>query len=55
MRKNFKTVPYYAATLTVPPSGRLVVPVTLSDDLTNFKVRAVAVSGERRLASSNPR
>ena len=48
VRKNFKTVPYYAATLTVPPSGRLVVPVTLSDDLTNFKVRAVAVSGERR-------
>lgn len=48
VRKNFKTVPYYAATLIVPPSGRLVVPVTLSDDLTNFKVRAVAVSGERR-------
>lgn len=48
VRKNFKTVPYYAATLVVPPSGQLVVPVTLSDDLTNFRVRAVAVSGERR-------
>ncbi len=48
VRKNFQTVPYYAATLTVPPSGKLVVPVTLSDDLTNFRVRAVAVSGAQR-------
>ncbi|MBL8953537.1 MAG: hypothetical protein JNK82_22365, partial [Myxococcaceae bacterium] len=48
VRKNFQTVPYYAATLTVPPSGRLNVPVTLSDDLTNFRVRAVAVSGAQR-------
>ena len=48
VRKDFKTVPYYAATLTVPASGRLVVPVTLSDDLTTFRVRAVAVSGGMR-------
>lgn len=48
IRKDFKTVPFYAATLTVPPSGRLVVPVQLSDDLTTFRVRAVAVSGAAR-------
>ncbi len=48
IRKNFQTVPYYAATLNVPASGKLVVPVMLSDDLTNFKVRAVAVSGATR-------
>jgi hypothetical protein len=48
VRKEFKTVPYYAATLVVPPSGKLVVPVQLSDDLTTFKVRAVAVSGATR-------
>jgi alpha-2-macroglobulin len=48
VRKEFKTVPYYAATLTVPASGKLVVPITLSDDLTNFRVRAVAVSGPQR-------
>ncbi len=48
VRKEFKTVPYYAATLQVPPSGKLVVPIKLSDDLTNFKVRAVAVSGATR-------
>jgi uncharacterized protein YfaS (alpha-2-macroglobulin family) len=48
VRKNFKTVPFYAATLTVPASGKLVVPITLSDDLTTFRVRAVAVSGGMR-------
>jgi uncharacterized protein YfaS (alpha-2-macroglobulin family) len=48
VRKNFKTVPYYQATVVVPPSGKLVVPIKLSDDLTNFKVRAVAASGLKR-------
>jgi uncharacterized protein YfaS (alpha-2-macroglobulin family) len=48
VRKNFQTVPLYKATLTVPASGKLVVPVTLSDDLTTFRVRAVAVSGNTR-------
>lgn len=48
VRKNFQTVPFYAATLVVPASGTLTVPVKLSDDLTNFKVRAVAVSGATR-------
>jgi alpha-2-macroglobulin len=48
VRKNFKTVPYYQATLVVPPSGTLKVPIQLSDDLTNFKVRAVAASGPTR-------
>lgn len=48
VRKNFKTVPWYQATLVVPPSGTLKVPIKLSDDLTNFKVRAVAASGAAR-------
>ena len=48
IRKNFQTVPYYQATLVVPASGTLKVPVKLSDDLTNFRVRAVAVSGPTR-------
>ena len=48
VRRNFQTVPYYQATLQVPASGVLKVPVTVSDDLTNFKVRAVAVSGAER-------
>ncbi len=48
VRKNFQSVPYYAATLQVPASGKLVVPVTLSDDLTTFRVRAVAASGGAR-------
>jgi len=36
VRKNFQTVPYYEATLQVPASGKLTVPIKLSDDLTNF-------------------
>jgi len=48
VRKNFQTVPYYQATLQVPASGRLTVQVPLSDDLTNFRVRAVAISGLER-------
>jgi uncharacterized protein YfaS (alpha-2-macroglobulin family) len=48
VRKTFKTVPYYEATVVVGPSGKVTLPVTLSDDLTNFKVRAMAVSGFSR-------
>jgi alpha-2-macroglobulin len=48
VRKNFKTVPYYKATLVVDSSGTITVPIQLSDDLTNFKVRAVAASGATR-------
>lgn len=48
VRKNFQTVPYYQASLVVPASGKLVVKVPLSDDLTNFMVRAVAMSGAER-------
>lgn len=48
VRKDFKTVPYYEATLQVPESGKLVVPIKLSDDLTNFRMRAVAASGFMR-------
>lgn len=55
VRKNFQTVPYYQATLVVPASGKLVVPLALSDDLTNFMVRAVAVSGAERFGKSESR
>ena len=48
VRKNFQTVPYYQATLLVPASGKLTVQVPLSDDLTNFRVRAVVISGLQR-------
>lgn len=48
VRKEFKTVPFYQATVIVPASGKLVLPVKLSDDLTNFRVRAVAASGLSR-------
>ncbi|MDP2340780.1 MAG: alpha-2-macroglobulin family protein [Deltaproteobacteria bacterium] len=52
VRKNFQTVPFYQATVVVPASGKLVVKVPLSDDLTNFVVRAVAVSGNERFGKA---
>ncbi len=46
VRKNFKTVPYYNPTLQV--DGSATVTITLPDNLTNFKLRAKAVSGAQR-------
>lgn len=48
VRKNFKTVPYYNPLIMVGPDGKAVVEITLSDDLTNFKLRAKAASGPER-------
>lgn len=48
VRKNFKTVPYYNPSVLIDKSGRATVSFTISDDLTNFAVRAVAVSGSDR-------
>jgi len=48
VRKNFKTVPYWKPDIIVDKSGQAVVSFTMSDDLTNFAVRAVAVSGPDR-------
>jgi uncharacterized protein YfaS (alpha-2-macroglobulin family) len=49
VRKTFMSVPYYQATLKVGRSGKITVPVKMSDDLTNFKVRVVAASGFSRM------
>ncbi len=48
IRKNFKTVPYYNPAIQVGPDGKATVRIKLSDDLTNFKVRAKAASGPER-------
>jgi uncharacterized protein YfaS (alpha-2-macroglobulin family) len=48
IRKNFKTVPYYNPAISVGPDGRATVTIQLSDDLTNFKIRAKASSGPDR-------
>lgn len=55
VRRNFATVPYYEATLKIPPSGTLALTVPMSDDLTNFSVRAVAASGSGRFGSVEQR
>ena len=48
IRKNFQAVPYYNPTIVVGPDGVARVKVKLSDDLTNFKLRAKAISGPER-------
>ncbi len=48
IRKNFQAVPYYNPTIVVGTDGVARVKVTLSDDLTNFKLRAKAISGAER-------
>jgi uncharacterized protein YfaS (alpha-2-macroglobulin family) len=48
VRKSFKTVPYYNPSIIVGPSGTAIVRVHLPDNLTNFKLRAEAVSGADR-------
>jgi uncharacterized protein YfaS (alpha-2-macroglobulin family) len=48
VRKNFKSVPYYNPALMVGPDGTVKVTIELSDDLTNFKLRAKAACGAER-------
>ena len=48
IRKNFNPMPYYNPALEVGPSGTVTVRVKLPDDLTIFRIRAVAVSGPER-------
>lgn len=48
VRRNFSPVPYYNPTIQVPASGRITVPVALSDSLTTFRVRAKAAAGDDR-------
>jgi uncharacterized protein YfaS (alpha-2-macroglobulin family) len=48
VRKNFQPVPFYAPAIVVGPDGKASVRVKLSDDLTNFMLRAKAVSGPER-------
>ncbi len=52
VRKEFKTVPYYNPRILVDASGKAEVTFKMSDDLTNFKVRAVACSGPARFGSA---
>ena len=48
IRKDFKPVPYFEPALQVGPSGTATVRVPLPDNLTVFKLRAKAISGEER-------
>jgi uncharacterized protein YfaS (alpha-2-macroglobulin family) len=55
VRKTFKTVPYWNPSLQVDKTGTASVRIPLSDDLSNFSVRAVAVSGQDRFGVGTSR
>jgi uncharacterized protein YfaS (alpha-2-macroglobulin family) len=48
VRKNFVPVPYYEPAIPIGVDGVVTVQVRLPDNLTNFKLRAKAVSGTER-------
>ncbi|HEX4954482.1 MAG TPA: alpha-2-macroglobulin family protein [Thermoanaerobaculia bacterium] len=48
VRKNFQPVPFYDPAIAIGPSGKASVKVQLPDNLTNFKLRAKAISGPDR-------
>jgi uncharacterized protein YfaS (alpha-2-macroglobulin family) len=52
IRKNFNPMPYYNPALKVDASGVAKVSIKLPDNLTNFKIRAKAISGPDRFGFS---
>ncbi len=52
VRKNFKTVAYYNASIQVGASGHTTIKIELPDNLTIFQIRAVAVSGTSRFGTA---
>ncbi len=52
VRKNFKTVPYWNPSIKVDKSGNASVKIKVSSDLTNFAIRAMAVSGIDRFGAA---
>jgi len=54
-RKNFKTTPYWNPSIKVDKSGNAVVKIPMPDKLTNYSVRAMAVSGPDRFGTAKNR
>jgi len=54
-RKNFKTVPYWNPSIKIDKSGNATIRIKMSDDLTNYSVRAMAVSGPDRFGTAKSR
>lgn len=52
VRRNFKTVPYYNPRIPVK-NGKALVEIELPDNLTDFAVRAAAVSGYSRFGTAS--
>ena len=55
VRKNFQPVPFYDPRIRVGSDGKTTVRVTLPDNLTDFAIRAKAVSGVERFGHAKSR
>jgi alpha-2-macroglobulin len=55
VRKSFMPVPYYNPAIPVGANGKTAVTVTLPDNITNFEIRAKAISGEERFGYAKGR
>jgi len=54
-RKHFKTVPYWNPSVKVDRNGNATVRIPMPSDLTNYSVRAMAVSGPDRFGTVKSR
>ncbi|TNF27414.1 MAG: hypothetical protein EP329_19450 [Deltaproteobacteria bacterium] len=52
VRKNFDPLAVFAPTVVTDADGRAVVPVALPDNLTRYRIFAVAVAGEKSFGSA---
>lgn len=53
-RTDFSALALFAATVIVDADGRAAVPVTLPDNLTRYRVLAVATDGVARFGWGSP-
>jgi len=54
-RKNLKTVPYWNPSIKTDKNGNAAVKIQIPDGLTNYSVRAMAVSGPDRFGTAKNR
>jgi hypothetical protein len=53
MRTNFDALALFTPSVTTDASGRASVPLSLPDNLTRYRIMAVAASGERRFGTAD--
>ena len=55
LRKNIKTVPYWNPSITIDKSGNAAVQIPIPPNLTNYSLRAMAISGSDKFGTAKNR